>query len=105
MINQQQVPRYTKSAVPHAPDSRPNHQAAISVQVQDPVDEARQLAEMLLFLGDSGVISGYGQAALLLHSVRDAVGGPYRDGLERAGVPSSCEPAGHVNVPAGTGCW
>ena len=68
---------------------------------QDPQGEARQLGELLRFLRDSSVIASYGQAALLLHSVSDAVSSPYVDGLERAGIPVRCEPAGHVRVPAG----
>ena len=42
-----------------------------------------------------------GELLLLLHSARDAVSGPYLDGLERTGIPVRCEPAGHVRVPAG----
>ena len=68
---------------------------------RDPGDEARQLAELLRFLKDSSVIDRYGQAALLLNSVKGAVSSPYLDGLERAGIPARCEPAGHVRVHAG----
>ena len=56
---------------------------------------------MLRFLRVNGAITSFGQAALLLHSVRDGVSGPYLDGLERAGIPVRCEPAGHVRVPPG----
>ena len=92
--------RYAKDIVPNAPDSHPDYTAVISVQGQEPGDEATQLAELLRFLKDQGVIAGYGQAALLLHSVKEAVSGSYLDGLERAGVPVRCEPAGHVHVHA-----
>ena len=88
--------RYAKALVAHAPETHLDHPAVISVQGQDPLDEARQLSELLRFLRDNGVIAGYGQVALLLHSVRDQVSGPYLDGLERAGIPVRCEPAGHV---------
>ena len=37
---------------------------------------------------------------LLLHSVKDAVSGPYPDGLDAVGIPALCEAAGHVGVPA-----
>ena len=37
----------------------------------------------------------------MLHSVRDEVSGPYVDGLESAGAPARCEPAGHVRAPVG----
>lgn len=72
----------------------------ISVRGQDSTHEVRQLAEFLRFLKDNGVIAGFGQAALLLHSVKEAVSDPYLDGLERAGVAVRCEPAGHVHVHA-----
>ena len=93
--------RYAKDIGPHAPHTHPDYPAVISVQGQDPGDEARQLAELLRFLKDSSVIDRYGQAALLLNSVKDAVSSPYLDGLERAGIPARCEPAGHVRVHAG----
>ena len=92
--------RYAKDITPDAPDSHPDYPAVISVQGQDPADEARQLAGLLRFLKDRGVIAGFGQAALLLLSVKDSVSGPYLDGLERAGVPVRCEPAGHVHIRA-----
>ena len=88
--------RYAKHIVPHEPGNHPDYPAVISVQGQEPADEARQLAELLRFLKGRGVIAGFGQAALLLHSVKDSVSGPYLDGLERAGVPVRCEPAGHI---------
>ena len=92
--------RYAKDIVPNAPDSHLDYPAVISVRGQDPTHEVRQLAGLLRFLKDRGVIAGFGQAALLLHSVKDAVSDPYLDGLTRAGVPVRCEPAGHVHVHA-----
>ena len=92
--------RYAKDIAPDAPDSHADYPAVISVYGQEPAGEARQLAELLRFLKYRGVIAGYAQAAVLLHSVRDAVSGPYLDGLERAGVPGRCEPAGHVHTHA-----
>ena len=87
--------RYAKDIVPHAQDAHAVYSAVISVQGRDPVDEAGQLAALLRFLRDNGAITSYGQVALLLHSVKDSVSGPYLDGLERAGIPARCEPAGH----------
>ena len=92
--------RYTKGIVPDAPDSHPDYPSVISVHGQEPADEARQLAGLVRFLKDRGVIAGYGQVALLIHSVKDSVSGPYLDGLERAGVPVRCEPAGHIPTHA-----
>ena len=94
---------YAKSAAPHAPETHRDYPAVISVQGQDPRDEAAQLGELLRFLRQSGVITSYGQAALLLHSVRDGFSGPYLDGLELAGIPVRCEPAGHDRVSVGDG--
>ncbi len=92
--------RYAKDIIPDAPDSHPDYPAVISVQGQAHGGEATQLAELLRFLKDRGVIAGFGQAALLLHSVKDSVSDPYLDGLERAGVPVRCEPAGHIYTHA-----
>ena len=93
--------RYPKDIVSHAPDAHADYPAVISVRGRDPIDEAGQIADLLRFLVHNGVIASYGQAALLLHSVKDVVSGPYLDGLERAGIPVRCEPAGHARVPAG----
>ena len=92
--------RYAKEIIPDAPDSHADYPAVISVHGQETADEAAQLAKLLRFLKDRGVIAGYGQAALLLHSVKDSVSGPYLDGLERAGVALRCEPAGHIYTHA-----
>ena len=93
--------RFAKDIAANPGNANPGYPAVISVQGQDPVDEVRQLAELLRFMRHNGVIASYGQIALLLHSVRDAVSGRYLDGLYRAGIPARCEPAGHVRAPAG----
>ena len=93
--------RYAKNAAPHAPETQQGYPAVISVLGKDPRDEAAQLGELLRFLRQSGVVASYGQAALLLHSVKDEFSNTYLDGLERTGVPVLCEPAGHDRVPAG----
>ena len=92
--------RYAKNIAPDTPDSHPDYPAVISVHGREPADEVRQLAELLRFLKEQGVVAGFGQAALLLLSVKGAVSGPYLDGLARAGVAVRCEPAGHVHVHA-----
>ena len=93
--------RFAKDIVPNERDAHRDYPAVISVLGRDPMHEAKQLAELLLFLKHNGVIREYGQAALLLHSVKDGVSGPYLDGLERAGIPARCERAGHVRVYGG----
>ena len=90
--------RFAKDIVPHEPGAHRDYPAVISILGRDPAHEAQQLAELLLFLKHNGVIGRYGQAALLLHSVKDAVSGPYLDGMERAGIPVRCEPAGQVRA-------
>ena len=93
--------RFAKDIVPNERDAHRDYPAVISVLGRDPMHEAKQLAELLLFLKHNGVIREYGQAALLLHSVKDGVSGPYLDGLERAGIPARCEPAGHARAYGG----
>ena len=92
--------RYAKDIMSHEPANHPDYPAVISVHGREPAEETAQLAGLLRCLKDRGVIAGYGQAALLLHSVKDSVSGPYLDGLERAGVPVRCEPAGHIHTHA-----
>ncbi len=92
--------RHPKDIAARAPERHPEYPAVILVQGRDQVDETRQLADLLRFLKRHGVIGGYGQAALLLHSVKARLSGPYLDGLESAGIPVRCEPAGHARVSA-----
>ena len=106
-----------RGIVPVAPETRPDYPAVIAVQGADAREEGRRVGELLRFLRCSGVIACYGQAALLLHIVKDGVSGPYVDGLETAGEPARCEPArcepvGHVANPSAmfvcvraTRCW
>ena len=86
--------RHAKTIIPHDPKKYADYPAVIAVHGQDPDDEGRQLAQLLQFLKGRRVIAGYDQVALLLHSVRDEVAGPYQDSLECAGVPVRCAPAG-----------
>ena len=97
--------RFAKDVVANEPGAHRDYPAIISVLGRDPVHEAKQLAELLLFLKHNGAIAGYGQVALLLHSVKDGVSGPYLDGLERA----EYRPAASLPVTSGqmvaTRCW
>ena len=83
--------RYAKDLLASAANGHAGYPAVISVPGTDPHDESRRLAELLRFLRSKGVIASYGQVALLLHSVKDGVSGPYLEGLEMAGVPARCE--------------
>ena len=79
--------RYDKTIVANAPDSHAVYPSVIAISGTSPYDEGRQLADLFRFLKSAGVISYFGQVALLLHSVKDRVAGPYLDALEDAGVP------------------
>ena len=62
--------------MPVAPETSPDYPAVIAVQGADAREEGRRVGELLRFLRCSGVIACYGQAALLLHIVKDGVSGP-----------------------------
>ena len=94
--------RYSKSIAAHAADRHAVYPSVISVLGDSPYDEGRQLGELFRFLKDAGAISHYGQAALLLHSVKDRVAGPYLDALEDLGVPV-CHVAAGSGADAGAG--
>ena len=80
--------RHHKAIVAHDADGYADYPAVIAVEGREPADEKRQLVEMLKFLRERGVISGYDRVALLLHSVRGDVAAAYLDALERAGIPA-----------------
>ena len=86
--------RHAKTIVPHDPSGDEDYPAVIAVEGQGPDDEGRQLAALLRFLKSRGVIEGYHQVALLLHSVKDEAPGSYLDALNDAGIPARCVPAG-----------
>ena len=89
--------RHAKTIVPHDPSWYDDYPAVIAIDGQGPDDEGRQLGALLRLLKSRGVIAGYEQVALLLHSVQDevdGVGGPYLDALDDAGIPARCVPAG-----------
>lgn len=86
--------RHAKTMVPHDPGGYDDYPAVIAIDGHDPDDEGRQLGALLRFLKSHRVIAGYRQVALLLHSVRDEVAGPYLDVLDDAGIPVRCAPAG-----------
>ena len=88
--------RFEKQIAAHVPETHPDYPAVISVQGVNPREEGRRLGELLSFLKSKAVIASYSQVAMLLHSVKDGVSGPYLDGLEKAGIPARCEPAGHT---------
>ena len=87
--------RHPKSITPHDPGAYREYPAVIAVDGGgDAGAEGRQLAELVKFLKRQGVIAEYGQAALLLHSVKGAATVGYLDALEGAGIPVNRAPSG-----------
>ena len=87
--------RHPKSITPHDPGAHREYPAVIAVDGGgDAGAEGRQLAELVQFLKRQGVIAEYGQAALLLHSVKGAATVGYVDALEGAGIPVNRAPSG-----------
>ena len=83
--NEGQPFRYAKDILPAAPEAHADYPAVIAVEGSGPGDEGRRVGGILRFLRSNGVIAGYDQTVLLLHSVKDGVSGRYLDGLELAG--------------------
>ena len=87
--------RHPKSITPHDPGAYREYPAVIAVDGGgDAGAEGRQLAELVQFLKRKRVIAEYGQAALLLHSVKGAATVGYLGALERAGIPVNRAPSG-----------
>lgn len=86
--------RHDKVIRPGVSIGHDDYPAVIAVDGRGPSDEGRQLGELLRFLRRSRVIDSYGQVALLLHSVREEVSGPYLDALDDAGIAARSVPAG-----------
>ena len=86
--------RHAKTIRPHDPGAYGDYPAVIAVAGNGPADEGQQIGELLRFLKRHEVIAEYGQAALLLPSVRHDMAGPYLDALEVAGIPALCVPSG-----------
>ena len=86
--------RHPKSIASHAAGRYREYPAAIRVEGRNAGEEGTQLAELLHFLKRKRVIAEYGQAALLLHSVRSTADAGCLDALERAGIPVNRRPSG-----------
>ena len=97
--------RYAKDIVPNAPDFHPDYPAVISVHGQDSTEQAAQLTELLRFLKDHGVMAGYGQVALLLHSVKDSVSRPIPGRRKRPACRSAANPPAIYTRTQTTRCW
>lgn len=82
--------RYDKTILPDKDVDHPSYPAIFCIWGKDEQDEARRLADMVVFLKNRDVIKDYSQVALLLHSVRSEHSGAYLEALERKGVPAFC---------------
>ncbi len=85
--------RHAKTIIPNAAVHHADYPSVIAVLGKDPKDEARRLAELLRLLKARGVIADYSQAALLLHSVKEAACEHYLNAFVKAGVPCHRAPA------------
>ena len=79
--------RHPKIVVPNAAVSHADYPSVIAVSGDGPDDEARRLAELLRLLKANGVITDFGQVALLLHSVRERPCERYLSAFAHAGIP------------------
>ncbi len=85
--------RHPKTIIPNDAVHHGDYPSVIAVLGKDPRDESAQLAELLRLLQANGVITDYGQAALLLHSVKEAACEHYLNAFIKAGVPCHRAPA------------
>ena len=72
---------------PSAPDTRADYPAAVTVFGWDVGDEMAELIDVVKFLHSHDIVSDYSDIALLLHSVKQRVSGPYVKAFTRAGIP------------------
>ena len=68
----------------------PAHPAVICIEEQTPEEEAKQFAELVLFLKEQQIISDYNQIALLLKSVKPLYSNAYKEALEKEKIPVFC---------------
>ena len=80
-------PRSKKHIEPSSRTGQADYPSVVRIRATDSDDEARQVADMVARLKDSGVIERYGQVALLLNSVQDRISGPYVGAMRAAGIP------------------
>ena len=89
--------RHPKVIRPHDAASYQDYPAVVAVEGRSAGDEGKQLAELVRFLKQRGVIAHYGQVALLLHSVKGPRAAGYLDAFESAGIPVNRAASGSRN--------
>jgi DNA helicase-2/ATP-dependent DNA helicase PcrA len=83
--------RHYKNILPAKPRNEfANYPAVQIISGQDIYDEARQFAELVVFLKEQGKIMDYNQVALLLFSVKTYKSSPYVEALQNKGIPVYC---------------
>ena len=73
-----------------APGTYNDYPSIVGIQAADVAGEARQFADLVLWLKEREVISDYNEVALLLHSVRPKMSKAFIDALDEKGIPSYC---------------
>jgi DNA helicase II / ATP-dependent DNA helicase PcrA len=82
--------RYPKKIRPDDSVEHPEFPAVFCIWGKTKKDETERFSDLVAYLMGNGVISDYGQVALLLHSVRHEHSGPYLDALQEKGIPAFC---------------
>ena len=73
-----------------APGTYNDYPSILGIQTADVTGEARQFADLVLWLKEHKVISDYSEVALLLHSVRPRMSKAFIDALDEKGIPTYC---------------
>ena len=90
-----------RAIVSHRPEQQPDYPSVISVVGTDPDDEARQVAELIMFLARHRVIGSLQQIAVLLFSLRGEPSGSFVTAFRDARIPAFLKPAGTPRQPDG----
>ncbi len=73
-----------------APGTKSNNLPVLGIQAVDVAGEARQFADLVLWLKERAVISDYSEIALLLHSAKLKTSKAFIDALDEKGIPYYC---------------
>ncbi len=82
--------RLTQEIQPQPKKKGPEYPAVLSIMGMDVGDEADQFAELVALLKEQGAITDFNQVALLLFSVKEDKSYPYREALQKKGIPVFC---------------
>lgn len=82
--------RYKKNIAPDPEGKYPNYPAVFAIWGENKMDEARRLADLVIFLKQNRVIEDENQVALLLHSVKMEHSGVYLQAFSERGINAFC---------------